>query len=212
MSSWKEPVGEKGKRVYVRRRIAVLIGILAFIAAIVLVVIRPGASEETVERNSVEVPKDLVQIEQGDKKDEKKSGDPEQIPACTTAQLQVLPITDASSYGPDQEPMLSLSIENTGKADCVAELGTAGMKFEITSGSDQIWRSTDCQKDADHRSVVLKPGEAEMTEPIPWNRERSGTETCEMDREKVVAGGASYHLKVTAAGVDSRSTAQFQLY
>lgn len=209
MSALREPVGPKSRGVYVRRRLLVLAGFLAIIAAIVLIVLKPGSSGGAAGPNNVAVPDDLVTVEE---LDEESTPHPDEIPACATGRLVVTPITDAASYGPEDEPLLSLRIENTGDAECVADLGTAGMLFEITSGSDQIWRSSDCQTEADHRSVVLLPGEPEETEPIPWNRERSSPETCDIDRQRVVAGGASYHLRVTAGGVTSTGTAQFQLY
>ncbi|XPP27520.1 MAG: hypothetical protein ACNYNX_04865 [Leucobacter sp.] len=209
MASWKEPVGPKGKGVYLRRRILVLLGLLALVAAVVLIVLRPGSSGGATGAREVEVPDDLVQVEQ---QEQEQSSDPEAIAACVSGQLVVTPATDAVSYGPEDTPMLSLSIENRGDAECSADLGTAGIVFAITSGSDQIWLSTDCQQNPDHRAVILKPGEPLETEPIAWDRTRSGPDTCDIDREAVVAGGASYHLKASAAGVDSNSTAQFQLY
>lgn len=211
MSTWKEPVGPKAKGVYLRRRILVLVALVALAAAVVLIVLRPGSTGGAVGAREVEVPDDLVQVEQQDQQ-QAESDEPAPLAVCAAGQLVVTPVLDAASYGPEQLPLLSLSIENRSDAECSADLGTAGMSFTITSGSDQIWRSTDCQQNPDHRAVILKPGEPLETEPLAWDRTRSSPDTCDTEREAVVGGGASYHLRVSAAGVESNGTAQFQLY
>lgn len=208
MAGWRDPVGPKDKSVYVRRRILVLIGLLALVTAVVLIVLKPGSSGGAASSREVEVPDDLVAAEQAEAA---KQSDGE-VPACAAGQLAVTPIADRESYAPGELPQLSLSVENTGEQACAADLGTAGMVFEITSGSDRIWNSTDCQENADHRSVILDPGEPLTTEALPWDRTRSSAETCDISREEVGTGGASYHLRVSAAGVEGTGTAQFLLY
>lgn len=211
MTNWRNPVGPKDKNVYLRRRLLVLLGIVALVVAVVLIIVRPGSSGGAAGARDVEVPDDLVEVEQQDQA--QSDGEASDVlQACAPGRLVVTPVMDGSNYGPEDQPMMSLSVENTGDEECSVDLGTAGMVFEISSGSDQIWKSTDCQKNADHRAVILQPGAPLTTEGIPWNRERSSPETCELEREQVPGGGASYHLRVTAAGVQSAGTAQFQLY
>lgn len=207
MSTWREPVGPKDKRVYVRRRLWVLLGFLAIVAAVVLIIVRPGSSGGVGEANPVDVPTDLAQVAK-----EQTTADPATIAACAPGQVTVTPVTDAQNYAADQTPQLSLTVTNTGQAACSADLGTASMVFSITSGSDQVWRSTDCQKNADHRQVILQPKTPLTTTPIAWDRTRSGTETCGITREPMPGGGASYHLAAEVGGVKSVGTAQFQLY
>lgn len=213
MSTLRDPVGPKGRNVYMRRRILVLLGFLALVIAVVLIILRPGSSGGATGAREVKVPDDLVAVEQQDQAaaQEAEAGEGEPA-ACVAGQLVVTPITDSQSYGPEHDPLLSLSVENRGQEPCAVDLGTATLSFEVTSGSDLIWRSADCQRNGDHRVIVLLPGEPVETEGVPWNRERSSPETCELPREKVVAGGASYHLSVSAAEVSGTGTAQFQLY
>ena len=211
MAGWREPVGPKDKSVYVRRRLLVLLGLLAVIAAVVLIILKPGSSGGAASSREVQVPEDLVAAEQADAaKDSAK--DSAEVPECGAGQLAVTPVTDRESYAAGELPQLALSVENTADAPCAADLGTAGLTFEITSGSDQVWRSADCQTDADHRPVILEPGTPLTTEDLPWDRTRSDPETCGIEREAVAAGGASYHLHVSAAGVPGKGTAQFLLY
>lgn len=201
----RDPVGPEERSVYVRRRLIVLLGLVAVIAAIVLIIVRPGSSTPN-DTKDVKVPSDVAETP---KADPKKSGEPV---ACAQSALEVVPVTDQGSYGEGEYPQLSLTVKNTGKDACVADLGTAGMSFTVSSGSDDVWRSTDCQTSAESLPVVLKAGETLESEAIPWDRTRSSTETCEITRDPVVAGGASYHLSAGAGGAEGEETAQFLLY
>lgn len=207
MSNWKTPVGPKDPKVYVRRRILVLLGLLAVVAVVVLVFLKPGSSGGARDANSVEVPSDIAA--KPDSGDEKKD---DAVAACAPDQLRVTPITDKSDYAEGELPQLSLSVENIGQAACSADLGTATLTFDITSGEDQVWRSTDCLKNPTNVAVILDPKKPETTEALPWDRTRSSPETCDITRDPVTAGGASYHLRASAAGVTSQDTAQFLLY
>lgn len=197
---------KQDKSVYVRRRIIVLLGLIAVALVVVLIVVRPGSDARAKDIEKVEVPADLAA------KPETPAGNSEATPACEFAHLKVQAITDQSSYGPGELPQLSLSVENVGEEACIADLGTAGMTFAVASGSDEVWRSTDCQKAPESLPVILDEGEVLESEAIEWDRTRSSVETCEISRDPVVGGGASYHLSVAAGGANSKETAQFLLY
>lgn len=198
------------KRVYVRRRLTVLAVLLAVIVAGVLIVWQPGSGGGGSSARDVEVPEDLAASA---KSESAQSGDPDDSPQCGAGQLRVLPVTDRDSYAPGEQPQLSLSVENVGEATCHADLGTATMVFEISSGSDQIWRSTDCQQNATQLPVLLEPGTPLTTKTLEWDRTRSNIETCEVGQDIVAdAGGATYHLRVEIAGVSGEGTAPFLLY
>ncbi|QBE48362.1 hypothetical protein [Leucobacter triazinivorans] len=209
MSTLRDPVGPKSRRVYMRRRLLVLAGLLAVVAVIVLVILKPGSSDGVTDARDVEVPSDLATASQAEPEAESASDVP---PACATGQLRVTPLTDATDYAAGESPLLSLSVENVGDEACSADLGTAGMEFVVSSGDDQVWRSADCQEDPEHLAVILEPGEPLESEGIPWDRTRSSPETCDITRDPVGAGGASYHLRASAAGVQGTGTAQFLLY
>lgn len=205
-SALRNPVGPADRSVYMRRRLIVLLGFLALVAAIVLIVVQPGSTERPSSSQEVEVPDDLVETPAADAEGE------EETPACEPTNLEVTPVADQASYGPGETPELSLTVENTGDAACIADLGTAGMTFSVASGSDEVWKSVDCQTSSDSLPVILEAGEVLESETVTWDRTRSSSETCDITRDPVVAGGASYHLSVTAGGAESRSTAQFLLY
>ncbi|MBP6684636.1 MAG: hypothetical protein KA158_04355 [Leucobacter sp.] len=204
-SALREPVGPKDRSVYVRRRIAVLLGLVAVIIAIVLIIVRPGSGDGGTSAQPAEVPSDVAETPTA----EPAAGEPV---ACAQSALEVVPMTDQGAYGADELPQLSLKVTNSGKDACIADLGTAGMQFVVASGSDEVWRSTDCQTGAESLPVKLDAGEALETEAIQWDRTRSSTETCDISRDAVGADGASYHLSAAAGGAESKETAQFLLY
>ena len=207
MGTLTDPVGPESKAVYMRRRLLVLAGIVALIVFVVLVVVKPGSSGGAAKAPDVKVPDEIVAAEKT--QDKTQTGD---VPACPAGELAVTPITDRESYAAGEQPMLSLRVENVGAAACQAQLGTGLMSFKITSGSDEVWRSTDCQVSPDQRAVILEPGKPLETEPIAWDRTRSSPESCDISRDPVVAEGSTYHLQVSAAGVTSTDTARFLLY
>lgn len=207
MSTFRDPVGPKSAKVYLRRRLVVLAVLIAVIAVIVLVILKPGSNSSPSDSSKVDLPSDLAA--QTAPEPEPRPGD---IKACQTGQLEVTPGTDQTDYEAGELPQLFLSVVNSGAEPCSADLGTAGMEFTVSSGDDEVWRSVDCQADAKSLAVILDPDRPVQTEPISWDRTRSSAESCDITREPVGAGGASYHLRVSAAGVPGSGTAQFLLY
>jgi len=186
--------------VYWRRRIVVLGGLLAIVAIIVLIVVRPGfgsgASAPTPA--PVEVEETLV------------------IPPCLPAQLQLSAMTDKLRYDAGEAPQLWLMVKNTSSTQCVLQVGTDVQRYVITSGPqsspDQIWASDDCQKIRTPYEITLRPGQEMGTEAIPWDRTRSTPQTCDSpSRPLMPGGGASYHLRVYLGELSSAETRQFLL-
>jgi hypothetical protein len=217
MSTNSAPARRHPPQVYRRRRLMVLLGLIAVIIAIVLVIVRPGASqgEETpvvsttpatpaTERAPVETaPPTTIPTEPT-----AADGDP-----CSAGQVSVEAVTDKSVYETGDQPQLSVMITNTGKNVCVLNAGTKVQVFTITSGTEVYWRSTDCQVDPVDSEVSLAPGTPiGSSVPIVWDRTRSSVDTCGGPREAVPAGGASYHLSVEVDGFESESSKQFLVY
>mgnify|MGYP000053044124 FL=1 len=212
MSTIRKPVGPQPAAVYWRRRIIVLLGLVAVIAVVVLIIVRPGASQgaqpdETgtpVATTATDAPATALPTEEV-----AVDGDP-----CAPEHIVVEPVTDATTYAAGELPELTVTLTNTGPNVCVLNAGTAAQVFTITSGNEVYWTSTDCQVDPIDAEVSLTPGEPlSSAAPIVWNRTRSDPDTCDDDsREPVPAGGASYHLSVSVDGFDSSATKQLLLY
>jgi len=204
MSTFRNPVGPQPSSTYWRRRLVVILGLVAVIVVIVLIAVRPGgtpaASTSDDKKTNTAAPADA----------EKPAADPET--PCAEGVVTVAAITDAGDYIASQQPLLSLSVTNTGTTACTFGVGADVQKYTITSGIEQIWTSTDCQAAATPESRVLEPGVALATTPFAWDRTRSDPATCDAtDRPQVTAAGASYHLDVTINGVASAETKQFLL-
>lgn len=212
MSTNQTPAGRQSPQVYRRRRLLVLIGLIAVIVAVVLIIVRPGSSQgddrgatpstspttTPATSNPTTIPTEPTAAD----------GDP-----CSPEKILVEAVTDKSAYEAAEQPQLSVTITNTGKNICVLNAGTAQQIFTIKSGEELYWTSTDCQVDAIDAEVSLTPGTPiSSAVPIIWDRTRSTPETCDGPRETVPAGGASYHLSVSVDGFESAESKQFQLY
>ena len=190
----------------------VLLGLVAVIAAIVLIVVRPGASQgETGETGGGAATSPEASA------DPASSPPPADDPAagapCTPEQVIIEAITDKTEYAEGEQPELSTTIRNTGDAPCTMNAGTSVQVFTITSGTETYWTSTDCQTSPSDAEITLEPGDPISSGvPIIWDRTRSSPDTCDGPREAVPAGGASFHLDVTVDGMASTASKQFLLY
>jgi hypothetical protein len=220
MSTLKHPVGRQPSKVYWRRRLVVGLGLVAVLVIIFLIIVKPGGSSGDPKSttgsaaSSSAAPANAASAAASDQSGAAATGTGATAAACDPKKVRVEAITDAVDYDPGQEPQLSVSITNTGKNACVLNAGTSQQVFTIRSGADVYWTSVDCQTDATDAEVTLKPGKAvSSATPVTWDRTRSAPDTCgSQTRESAPAGGASYHLSVSVAGIDSASPKQFLLY
>jgi hypothetical protein len=187
MSTIRNPVGPQPKNIYWRRRLLVLLGVLAVIVIIILIVARPGGHKTPVGIKTTTTHAPVVAAV-----------------ACKPTDVKVVGVTDATSYAAGVDPMLSLTITNTGPTACSFKDGSDEQVYLITSGTEKIWSSKDCQTGAVAATTTLKPGVAVKTTPFAWSRTRSNPAACAAtNAPQVIAGGASYHLTVTVNGVTS---------
>ncbi|WP_142029791.1 hypothetical protein [Arthrobacter sp. SLBN-112] len=129
-------------------------------------------------------------------------------PSCNQNQVTVSASIDKPAYGPGENPMLTLKVTNGGSVPCEVNIGTSQMEFLVTSGSDRIFSSKDCQASSEDLVKVIAPGSSE-TANFPWNRNRSA-EGC-----KAVAaapgGGGAYYIFTAKLGSRASPKAVFQL-
>lgn len=123
-------------------------------------------------------------------------------------------MTDADTYEADASPQFSISLTNTGAADCTINVGTTTQVFTVKSGDDTWWRSTDCQQNPADMVVTLAAGSSVTSaEPVVWDRTRSSVDTCEsQERPRAPGSGASYHLSVEIGGFASAESKQILLF
>lgn len=209
MSTLRTPVGPQPPSVYWRRRLLVLLGLIAVIVVVILIVVRPGSSPDAKPSNTP-------------KPSSSSSPDPSATPtftsaaggaACNPAQISLTAVTDANSYDSDVNPQISMTITNAGSAPCTFDVGTAAQEYIVTSGTDRIWSSKDCQTSPANTPQVLQPGVPLSTTPFAWDRTRSSTDTCDGSRPAAVAGpdGPTYRLQVKLGTIESETVA-FRLF
>ncbi|MEO5920481.1 MAG: hypothetical protein ABIQ01_04985 [Pseudolysinimonas sp.] len=207
MSTIRNPVGRQSPSVYWRRRLLVLLGVIAVIVVIVLIVVRPGGTPTANPTNSAS-PSGLPSGSPSPSFTSAAGGE-----ACNPSQIAIAPITDSNSYAAGVQPALSMSVTNIGSAPCAFDVGTASQEYIITSGTDRIWSSKDCQTAAAANPQVLAPGVELKTTPFPWDRTRSSTTTCNTTRPAAVSGpdGPTYKLQVKLGDLESTELA-FRLF
>lgn len=121
-------------------------------------------------------------------------------------ELSIRSSTDESSYGSDEDPVLIMTLENTGEDPCTVNAGTARMDFTVSSGSDTVFDSQHCQVEGQDRPIELDPGETESAR-MAWDRERSSA-GCPEDTGQVPAGGYEFRALL---GEVSGDPAEFTL-
>ena len=213
MSTIKHPVGPQSSKVYWRRRLVVGLGLLAVLVIIFLIIVRPGSSSGDPTSTNPPAATDVASDASTGAAGGTGAASGTAGGACAPGVVQIDAITDAVDYAADVEPLLTLSITNTGTVPCTLNAGTAAQVFTISSGDDIYWTSTDCQTDAADAEITLEPGVAvSSSSPVAWDRTRSSTDTCaDETRDAAPAGGASYYLSVSVDGIESKSSTQFLL-
>lgn len=210
--STNERPGRPSKAVYRRRRLVVLLGFLAIVAIVALVIIKPGSSSGRAETSSASpTPSAAASTPAASPSPSETTAEGD--PVCTADTVTVEATTDKSTYQAGELPQLSLSLTNTGSVACSIDAGTSQQVFTITSGEETYWTSTDCQTEPTNAVTLLEPQTTITSNPaIAWDRTRSAADTCDGERPAVPAGGASYHLNTSVAGIESEDSAQFLLY
>ncbi|PFG34179.1 hypothetical protein ATL42_2084 [Sanguibacter antarcticus] len=117
---------------------------------------------------------------------------------CTSADVQLTLTPDATSYALGGTASFEVSITHTGENPCTIDAGLATREIVITSGSDRIWSSADCDT-AGSRMLLLAPGNQDV-ETVTWGTGRSAP-GCTADLP--APGAGTYQAVVSAPGLES---------
>ena len=201
MSTFRTPVGPQPSKIYWRRRLLVALGLVAVIIIVILIVNQPGRDTPapTVPSGGATTPSAQVAPAAGETVE------------CDLAMVTLEPTTDANGYGAGVSPVLSFTLRSTMTNPCTISAGSDLQEFVITSGSDRIWSSKDCQVDKVAATATLLPGVPLAGPLLTWGRTRSATDTCNTDRPQVDAGGATYRLEVNLGDLKSFTQKAFLL-
>jgi hypothetical protein len=133
---------------------------------------------------------------------------PKAADGCEENLVTVTAATDKAAYAPGEDPLLTLKVTNGNKVPCQVNIGTSQMEFLITSGSDRIFSSQDCQAESVDLVKTIAPGQSE-TANFPWQRNRT-VQGCTPIQATPGAGGAYYVFTARLANKTSPK-AVFQL-
>ncbi|MBT2551085.1 hypothetical protein [Arthrobacter sp. ISL-65] len=136
------------------------------------------------------------------------SATPSASPTCEQKLVTVKAATNKTSYAADEKPVLSLTVTNGGKLPCKVNIGTSQMDFLVTSGSDRVFSSADCQAASTDLVKTIAPGKSE-TANFPWLRNRS-VQGCEQVPDGSVAG-SGYYVFIAKLGAKVSPPTVFQL-
>lgn len=136
------------------------------------------------------------------------SATPSASPTCDQKLVTVKATTNKTSYAADEKPVLSLTVSNGGKLPCKVNIGTSQMDFLVTSGSDRVFSSADCQAASTDLVKTIAPGKSE-TANFPWPRNRS-VQGCENVPDGTVAG-SGYYVFIAKLGAKVSPPTVFQL-
>ena len=200
MSALLDPVGPEPTSTYWRRRLLVLVGLIAVIVILVTgVKALTNLSSEGAEGEGQE-PKPGASEQPAD-----NTPPPSQL--CEAGVIEVAAGVDSRNFPAGQKPTFTMSITNSGAVDCLVENVQSTFAVEVVSGSDRIWNSLDCPAvDGPNQSFLIAAGGTQNVE-VPWERVRSD-ETCRTDWPALRAG--TYKVQVIYGDISSEQLS-FQL-
>ena len=138
--------------------------------------------------------------------------------ACAPADLSIVGlVTNAagssqSAFSAGINPYFGYQITNNAAADCTFDVGALNTFYKVTSGTETIWTSEQCDRTTlTSMPIVLKAGQAASSPLSDWFRVYSSVKGCGPEQNPVKGDGASYHLDVSVGGVSAKDTVQFLL-
>ncbi len=100
--------------------------------------------------------------------------------ACDPSDLVLDMQGQGEVYTGGDRPRFILTLVNTGKVMCTADVGSRALEVRITSGADRVWSSADCVSGETEDIRRLDRG-IPYVRQIEWDRRRSGKD-CAADR------------------------------
>jgi hypothetical protein len=102
-----------------------------------------------------------------------------ELPDCAPGeQTKVSLSSEENAYSPEEEPTLTLTVENTSGSACKADFGHGALTVELSMGDDRVWTSEHCPAG---RASLLKavPAGGTASHVIEWDRRYSSSEDCD---------------------------------
>lgn len=119
------------------------------------------------------------------------------VPPCGPAQLALAITPGAESFDGDVEPTFTVSVTNAGDEPCLVDVDERSREVVVTSGSDRVWSSRDCQPAEVEGLTLLLAGGQVDERAVTWPRVRSA-EGCPDDLPE--PGEGTYSATFTVGG------------
>ncbi len=198
------PVGSKPPNIYWRRRVAALV-VLLLVVLILSWAVRAVAglfTPDPAPSAAASAAKPAVTAS-APVADPSASADVSPgaaaTPACDATSLKVEAVSDSRTYKLGSSAQIGMTITNTGTGPCSMDAGSAALELVISSGSDRVWSSDDCQTAGESRPTVIEPNGV-LESKVAWNLERS-SQGCGTDLSALKAG--TYQLVARAGDLKS---------
>ena len=164
MSTVIHPVGPEEPKVYwVRRLVAVLVGVVLVVLAAAIISSMFGGDPD-------DPTAPVAESEETPAADDPAVATPV---ACEAGQLALAVTTPAASFPAGTPVTFSVSITNASQVECTVDAGEASRGILVTSGSDRIWSNLDCPAEGTvERMLLLPPGGVDVVD-TSWGRVRS---------------------------------------
>lgn len=125
---------------------------------------------------------------------------PAAVGLCPDAALSLTTTTDSETYAPGATPKITMVVKNTSATACRRDLGAGVVELLVTSGSDRIWSSDDCNPSKASALTTLAAGATQaIVRTWPGVRSRPG---CQGAKETAKAGTYRVAGRVGALRVD----------
>jgi len=117
--------------------------------------------------------------------DDSASGDAGAPASCNPADIVLALSADDKSLSLGEKAEFQVDLSYSGKERCIVDLGATKEVLTITSGTDRIWSSADCESDDSRPYYMQQSARAKNT--ISWSGVRSD-EKCSSGLPKLKAG------------------------
>ncbi|MFN3867314.1 MAG: hypothetical protein ACK4MD_11480 [Demequina sp.] len=199
MDGLRKPVGDQPPTVYWRRRLVVLVGLIA-VALVLWFLISATLADGGDDPGTAPATTNSPAAQAVDPNDPGRE--------CTADDLTLTLAASPPDVTVGSMPAFDLGIEHTGSTACMLSTATAGTDVSVRSG-DQIYYSTTWCTDSPPFAAaewILQPGDREALQAT-WTGQRVDN-SCEIIQEQSAAG--YYWASVAIGGVPAPEV-QFQL-
>lgn len=155
MSSLLHPVGPEPASVYWRRRIIVIVAVLAVIGVLWALLSRGGSDQPSADSAGPTPLPTLTTESPSASPSATATGAP-----CLDSDIEVTVAADQQSFPLGGPVEFVMKIANNGPTACVRDVGPQANTFTVTSGGFDVWDSDSCSEPGDSQEEEIPAGEA----------------------------------------------------